>query len=304
MRLRFSASAPIRRFARLVCALLPTLALAGCKVGQLEDPRTLPEAPRPTIMPELTHPDGEVTVEQTSGVLNPRGYGDVGHVGVHVGRIALEQPVYSRLVFVGAAYEAAYGGPSTATSPKVIGSNLDLSVRTVWATRNGLAFGGGLGVMLPTAQFSRSGPLQKLGDAATALRPWDYALFQEAHLGLRPSLDLRYIAGPVIIQAREVFDVTFDAENDADYDLDVVTAFYVGVRVRKELAVGAELSQLYLVSANIADDRRSSVTLAPVMRFIFPRFQPAVSFLTNLGNPFYDQASHVWAVKTSLTALW
>ncbi|MEO8799521.1 MAG: hypothetical protein ABI551_16635, partial [Polyangiaceae bacterium] len=152
--------APIRRPVCLACALLTTLALAGCKVGQLEDPRTLPEAPRPTIMSELTHPDGEVTVEQTSGVLNPRGYGDVGHVGVHVGRIAVEQPVYSRLVFVGGSYEAAYGAPATATTPKVIGSNVELSGRTVWATRNGLAFGGGLGVMLPTAQFDRNSPVQ------------------------------------------------------------------------------------------------------------------------------------------------
>ncbi len=296
--------APIRRPVRLACALVTTLALAGCKVGQLEDPRTLPEAPRPTIMSELTHPDGEVTVEQTSGVLNPRGYGDVGHVGVHVGRIAVEQPVYSRLVFVGGSYEAAYGAPATATTPKIIGSNVELSGRTVWATRNGLAFGGGLGVMLPTAQFDRNSPVQNLANAATALRPWDYAFFREAYLGIRPSLDLRYIAGPVIIQAHEVFDVTFDTENAADYDLDVVTAFYVAVRVRKELAVGAELAQLYRVSANISDERRSSVTVAPMMRFIFARFQPAISFITNIGGPFYDGANHVWAVKTTLTALW
>ena len=285
-------------------------ALAGCKVGQLEDPRTLPEAPRPTMMAELTHPDGEVTLEQTSGVLNPRGYGEAGHVGVHVGRIAIEQPVYSRLVFVGATYEAAYGAPATPTTPKLIGSNLDLSVRAVWATRNGLAFGGGLGTMLPTARFEDSSPVQNLAVAATALRPWDYAMFRDANFGLRPFLDLRYIAGPVIIQAHETFDVLFATRGDgtsADgfYDLDVVTSFYVGVRVRKELAVGAEMSQLYRVSADkIADDRRSSVAFAPVMRFIFPRFQPAFSFVTNVGDPFYAEANHVWAVKTSLTALW
>src|SRR5437867_4472449 len=82
--------------------------------GPLEDQRALPEAPRPPTLPELTHPDGEATLELTTGSLSPRGGdgtatpergrdqgGSRGHVPIHVGRLAFEQPIGGRHYFVG-----------------------------------------------------------------------------------------------------------------------------------------------------------------------------------------------------------
>ncbi|MEO8878146.1 MAG: hypothetical protein ABI461_21315 [Polyangiaceae bacterium] len=278
--------------------------LTACAAGPLEEARSLPDAPRPTMMPEVTHSDGEVTLEQTSGSVTPRGFGNVGHLPIQLTRLAVEQPIVSRLVFVGGTYQGAFGSPSSAQDPKVIGGNLELYGRAIWATRTGLAFGGGLGFMLPTAQFERGSSVNNLARAAIALRPWDYMFFNQGIFGVRPFLDLRYIIGPVILQVRETFDGNFDVENKNDLDVDVVGTFFVAVRVRKDLAAGVELGELYRITADIPDNERANWTVSPMIRLILPRLQPALSAMTNLSDPYYTGANRIWAVKTTLTALW
>ena len=292
--------------AQLVLALLAA-ANAGCVHGQLEDPQSLPEAPRPTLMPELTHPDGEASLEQSTGIVKPRGFGDVGHVGETVMRVAVDQPVYSRLVFVGAANDAMYGAPASAQSKKWVGGNTEAYVRAVWATRTGLAFGGGLGFMLPTARFDRNGPVRQTANAAIALRPWDYAFFEQNIFAARPFVDIRYLVGPVTFQVRETIDGTIDLDSGS-FDLDVVSMFYAAYRPRRDLALGFEAGELYRVTTPdgpvVPDNERADFTLGPVIRLIFPRLQPAVSLMTNLGDPYYIGAEQAWSVKTTLTGLW
>lgn len=299
--MRFSAPNLIETAA---LGTLAALALPACVAGNLEDPRSLPEAPRPTTMAELTHPDGEGTIEETAGVVSPRGNGDTGHVGVSVARIAVEQPVYSRLVFVGGTYEAAYGEPSAPTKSKILSGNLEAYGRAVWATRTGLAFGGGLGFLFPTAHFDGTSPIQGLADGAIALRPWDYAFFQDNLFAVRPFVDMRYLVGPVTLQLRETFDGTFGAQGRSGFDVDVESAFFAAVRPRQNFAVGIELAQLYRVSANIPDADRSDFTIAPMIRLIFPRLQPFLAFQSSLGDPYYGGAEHAYSLKTGLTALW
>ena len=280
--------------------------VTACAAGPLEEARSLPDAPRPTMMPELTHPDGEVTLEQTTGSLTPRGFGNVGHLPVQVTSIAAEQPIVSRLVFAGAAYEAAYGSPSSPEHSKWIGGNFEVYARAVWATRNGLAFGGGLGVTFPTAQFSRGSSVNDLSQAAIALRPWDYTFFTQGIFAVRPFIDIRYILGPMIFQVRETMDSTFDVENGGNFDLDIASTFYVAVRPRKDLAVGVEMGELYRVftETTLVDSERTDFTISPSVRLILPRLQPAFSAMTNVGSTYYGSANRIWAVKTTLTALW
>ncbi len=258
------------------------------------------------MMPEVTHPDGEVTLEQTTGSVSPRGNNDLGHVPVQVTRIAAEQPLVSRLVFAGAAYEAAYGGPTSPQASKWIGGNFELYGRAVWATRTGLAFGAGLGAMLPTAAFDRGSSVNDLANAAIALRPWDYAFFAQGNFAVRPFIDIRYMLGPVIFQAREIMDGTFDLEAQRDFEVDIISTFYVAVRPRPDIALGVELGELYRVSTTvpIPDGDRGSAMVAPTFRLILPRLQPALAFMTNVDDPYYAGANRIWAVKSTLTALW
>ena len=168
--------------------------------------------------------------------MTPRGSGDVGHLPIQVTRIAAEQPIASRLVFAGAAYEAAYGSPTSPQASKWIGGNFELYLRAVWATRTGLAFGAGVGGMLPTAAFDRGSHVNDLASAAIALRPWDYAFFAQGNIAVRPFIDIRYILGPMIFQARETMDGTFDLEERGIFDVDIISTFYVAVRPRKDIA--------------------------------------------------------------------
>jgi hypothetical protein len=301
MRFRLRLRSRIGLFLRLIIAA----GASGCATGPLEEARLLPDAPRPTMMPEVTHPDGEVSLEQTTGSVTPRGSDSVGHLPVQVTRIAAEQPIVSRLVFVGAAYEAAYGNPTSPQASKWIGGNFEVNARAVWATKTGLAFGAGLGVMLPTAQFNRGSNVNDLAQAAIALRPWDYAFFAQGNLALRPSIDIRYIVGPLVFQAREIMDGTFDIEQKNDFEVDIISTFYVAVRPRKDIALGVEIGELYRVSANnVPDDERADFTIAPTFRLILPRLQPALAVMTNAGDPYYLGANRIWAVKSTLTALW
>jgi hypothetical protein len=117
---------------------------------------------------------------------------------------------------------------------------------------------------------------------------------------------MRYLAGPLIFQVRETMDGTFDAENKGDFEVAIVSAFYVGVRPRKNIAAGVEIAELYRVAtlAPIDEGARADFTISPMIRLILPRLQPALSFMTNAGDPYYAGANRIWAVKTTLTALW
>ena len=57
-------------------------------------------------------------------------------------------------LYVGGAYEIAAGSPPGGGAFKLVPSNLDVYGRIVWATRTGMTFGGGLGVLPPTAQLA------------------------------------------------------------------------------------------------------------------------------------------------------
>src|SRR5437763_16415524 len=81
----------------VAAAAAATTSAPARAAGPLEDQRALPDAPRPPTLPELTHPDGEATLELTSGTITPRGTSEVrGHVPVHVARVAAEQPIGGR----------------------------------------------------------------------------------------------------------------------------------------------------------------------------------------------------------------
>ncbi|MEO8876200.1 MAG: hypothetical protein ABI461_11480, partial [Polyangiaceae bacterium] len=96
----------------------------------------------------------------------------------------------------------------------------------------------------------------------------------------------------------------FDTELKGDLHVDVVSTFFVAVRLRKAIATGVEFGELYRITADVPDDQRASWTISPMIRLILPRLQPALSVMTNLGDPYYAGANRVWAVKTTLTALW
>jgi hypothetical protein len=280
-----------------------TASMSAWAAGPLEDLRGVPETIRPPTLPDLTHRKTELTLEVTGGTITPREANDLrGHVPIAVLRAAVEVPITSRRWFAGASYITAYGNPATAEAMRFLGGNTEVYGRAVWATRIGLTFGGGLGAVLPTANYDRERPaVRGLAVGATALRPWDISMFEEGALALRPFLDMRYAPNRLVLQLRQSFDGSFDVRGSQPSRIFAVTTAYAGYRFVDRLVLGVEAYELYLVDAPVADERRAFFTVAPTAQLDLDGIEPSIGVLTNLGPPFLAGTERLWAIRMSVT---
>jgi hypothetical protein len=279
----------------------------------IDDPYDLPRAPRPPTLPELTHRDVEGTLESTIGVLTPSVSG--ANVVTYVQRVGVEVPVTSRRWFLGGSYEFAAGEPAGGGTTKMVGGNLELDGRTVWATRTGLAFGGGFGLTVPTASFTRCpgsigcpitgppGDAARIADAASTLRPWDLPMFQEGFMTLRPFFDVRDVDGPFVIQFREGVDVAFDTTDLPTFRIAAISAVYIGYSL-PVVGLGIEAFEYYFLDWPVADDKRALGVVSPSVRFMTPYVQPAISFMTSVGTPFGGETDRFWGLRLAVTVVW
>jgi hypothetical protein len=294
------------RHVRTSLLTLALLAAAGPASGEMDNTRLLPEVQRPPTLPELTHADGEVTLETTMGAFSSSATSPLagGHVPVETQRLNVEVPLARRRWFAGATYQTALGAPSSPQPVRLIGGNTEIYGRAVWATPAGLAFGGGLGVMLPTASFNRESENRDVALAAVTLRPWDESAFQEGFLAIRPFVDVRDVVGPLVLQLRQGLDWQFAVRGAGNTRLLAVTSVYVGYRVTPVVAAGVELFELYYVDAPVADDRRLFLSVVPNVRLMFDRVQPTFGMIANLVNAVFPGAERVIGARVGLTVLW
>ena len=207
------------------------------------------------------------------------------------------------------------GAPLGGGTSKLVGGNVELNGRTVWATRTGLAFGFGLGLVLPTATFTRcpgaigcavpgeAGTANRVADAASTLRPWDLPLFQEGWLTLRPFFDVRDVDGNFAIQFREGVDMAFDTTQLPTYRLAAVSAVYIGYSLPL-VGVGIEAFEYYFLDWPLPDNQRALFVISPSVRFMTPYLQPAISFMTSAGTPFGGETDRFWGLRLGVTAVW
>jgi hypothetical protein len=275
------------RASALAVAVVVTAAAASRSVRaqnvHVADPYDVPKAPRPPTLPELTHAEMEATLEETVGAILQPGGGGVTHA--YVQRIALEVPLSQRRWYVGAAYELA--GAGNGTGLEIIGGNLALDGRTLWATTTGLGFGGGLSLMLPTASFDASGPASYVAYQAAMLRPWDVSYFVPNAFGIRPYVDVRAHDGPFVVQFRQGVDFTGPSELLFNKPRKFsTTGLYLGWQMTPEVAVGLEAFEAYAIDLpDVRDGSRETLVVSPSIRLALPLVQPAISAFTNLGPP-------------------
>jgi hypothetical protein len=263
--------------------------------SRIEDPYAVPPVPRPPTLPDLTHPDIEATLESTVGTILPNGNG--APVGAYVQRVAVEVPLGLRRWYVGATFEMAAGhGP-------VVGSNLVIDGRTLWATRTGLAFGGGMGLILPTAQFVGDGPASVAALDAGTLRPWDVSMFIPGAIGGRPFIDVRAIDGPFVAQFRQGLDVTTSTvAAGASFSVYATAGLYLGLWATPSVAVGFEAFESYAIDVpGIRDGDRASVVVSPNVRLVLPLVEPAISMFTSIGTPLQGANSNIWGFRLAFT---
>lgn len=291
-----------------------TLLLAGMLMARpakatsaYDDPYDLPDAPRSIALPELTHPDIEWTsVSSIGGVArNEPGTGGEHSTPVMTERFATEIPIAARRWFVGAEYDMALGAPLRIGGPaQLVGGNFELYGRTVWATRTGLAFGGGLGVLPSVATFHRDGPGGDVALAAAALQPTDYAFFHQGVLTVRAFVDVRDLWGDFVIQFRQSFDWSAQVSDPGDSGVSAASTLYVGYRVMPSLGIGLEGSEYYFVDDVVPDRRRAHFVVAPSVRLLSNLVQPAISAFTSVGYPLYPGSETVWGLRFAFTFVW
>ena len=275
-----------RVLARVLLASLVVLtawpALARAQAVPFADPYAVPRAPRAPTLPELTHSEMEATLETTAGALNLGGIGGLKHA--YIQRLAVEVPIGFRRWYVGAAYEVAGGYNDTGFA--VVGGNLALDGRTVWATTTGMAFGGGMSLMFPTASYDPNGSASQVALAAATLRPWDVSYFVPDSYGVRPYVDVRALDGPFVIQFRQGLDLTVSSLLLSDRRLYATAGVYLGYQLGRRIDVGLEVFEAYAIDLPAVEDgNRESLIVSPNLRLALPWVQPAISAFTNLGPP-------------------
>lgn len=301
-------SAAVRLLVVLAIASVAFSAVARAQSATFEDPYDVPQAPRPPTLPELTHADDEAVLETTAGALLPSGGGAPTHA--YVQRLGLEIPLSMRRWYVGAAYELAGGDAGGGFD--VVGGNLELEGRTLWATRTGLALGGGLSLMVPTSDFQDDCPatVQPTAAAAVAcsaatLRPWDLTAFVPGAFGVRPFVDVRALDGPLVVQLRQGLDLTIGAASLGDRRLWATLGAYVGWSFVPQAALGLEAFEAYAITVpGVRDDARAAIVVSPSVRLVLPWVQPAISAFTNIGTPLYGAHASIWGLRLAITLVY
>lgn len=296
----------------VIAASATSMAIArDAHAGPFGDPYDLPDAPRPTILPELTHPDLEATLESTLGILTPRDGAlsppdSDAHTSrfAYVQRVGLEIPLLLRRFFVGTNYELAVGGRHGAEPDKIVGGNLELYGRTVWATRTGLAFGGGLGILLPTASFDPHSTSGSIARSAATLRPWDVSFFTDGVFVIRPFVDVRDVIGPFVIHFRQGLDIANEVGDISSRRVVAISGLYIGYRVAPRLSAGIEAFEVYTIDAPIDDRLRATFVVSPSIRVMTPYVQPAFSGFTNIGPPLYGNADRITGIRIAVTIVY
>jgi hypothetical protein len=295
----------LRRIATWIAAALTSAPTA--RAEPFEDPYDLPEAPRPPTLPELTHRDAEATMESTIGVVYPKDAvsGWTRPVGEFVQRANVDVPIGLRRLFAGATYEGMLGvDPSGGGPLRLVSGNVEVYGRTVWATRTGLAFGGGLGLMFPTTVFDADSPAARVVAAGAAARPWDFQFFEKDALTARPFIDVRALDGRFVIQFREGLDWSFVRGSNTRSSLSAITALYVGYRFGDVVGVGLEAFELYFVEGQATDDARAFFAVSPSLRLMTRYVQPCFSWVSTLGDPLYPSSRYAMALRLALTVVW
>ncbi len=265
------------------------------------DPYVVPPTPRPPTLPELTHRDAEGTLEATAGAILPNTGGALTHA--YVQRLALEVPVGSmRRWYIDANYEFA------AADGRAVSGNLELGGRTLWATPTGLAFGGGVDLIVPTALFGQNGPAAKSALDAASLRPWDVAFFVPGAVGGRPFVDVRAIDGRFVIQFRQALDLLTTTTSPGSSFIYATLGVYIGFWATHAIAAGFEAFESYAIAVpdflKINDAERAAVVISPNVRLVLPWVEPAISVFTNVGTPLQGASERIWGFRLAFTAVY
>lgn len=273
-----------------------------------DDPYQLPDAPAPPTLPDLTHRALLVSLDSTMGRVVPNANADgtkPAPIGVWLERLELETAVSNRRWYVGVSEEVAGGSNTGDKSASVVASNPEVWGRALWASRAGLAYGGGLGIVPPLVRHAPDSEAAAVQSNVRIIRPWAFPQFADRLLTFRPFVDVRGIDGPMMVQLRQGIDISGKTSDVAsltpDTSLTSRTMLYLGYRPLEELGIGLELTEVYFIkAAGVAENQRAVFTVSPSLRWMTKIVQPALSMIFPIDRPLFNAARSFWAVQLSI----
>lgn len=291
-----------------------------------------PRTPAPFVLPELAHERLDLQLDWFYG--NLTGNPGVLRSNTNAGlvRVASETNLLlPRRLYLGVAYPIGFALPpdgglaagegGTPAGSRALAGNIEAHVRTVFPMPTFLEIGFVLGVVAPTAGFSRNSQGDRSAAAAVgSLDPTNYVDFLPGRTVLRPAGDLRITRGPLLFQGRHGLDVIFD-----DKGLDSVTIAgrliaHVGFVIYPSLEVSFEAQQYYVFTADpkvasattpaqvfnetyrFKDGSRSALTIGPALRGATRNWDFGVAFMTNIADPISPVVDRMLGFRFSVIA--
>lgn len=331
----------------IVAAWLTFAGCACCATANAEEPVNVlaqPRLPAPLVLPELTHPRNDVGLTWTVG-RGSTDYFDRPTSGIALVRAWFESSIFARRrAYAGVTWDYASAMPpdkgvdldDALPAPRTTGmtsgfGNVEAHVRGIFPMTEGLAFGFGMGAVLPTAVIERDGPSRSAMLAAVSLEPTDYIHFQPGHYGIRPWGDLRIVRGAFVLQARQGFDVMIDDAGIERARTAGRILMHAGFALTRALELSVEATQIYFFFTEepsapvdqalppeqraaaarrvavreryrISDDRRTAFTIGPSLRLSFPMVDLGLGLVTNLFSPLSPALDSFVAARVSLMA--
>jgi hypothetical protein len=251
----------------------------------------------PPTLPALRHAGAAFELEYLGagvGQAPLAGFSSLGSAFAWMSRFEGEVAVAPRRWFVGGAWEFA-SAAAPGVGRALLHGNPELWLRGAWAHPTGLVAGGGLGWMIPLPR-SDAPEVQAAQETVRAVRAWDAATFSTNELTIRPTFDVRWASGPVTLQFRSGLDVAVDVE-ELSTNLVARAGLFGGLQVARWMCLGAELSEVYPITADIPDAERAAITLSPSARFRVGALEPGLSLLVPLSTPLEGVADGFFAVR-------
>jgi hypothetical protein len=259
----------------------------------------------------LTHRALLIALDSTMGRVEPKLNPDGSQpapIGVWLERLELETAVSNRRWYVGISEEVAGGANTGDKGATVVASNPEIWGRALWASRAGLAYGGGLGFVPPIVRHDPDSEAAAVQSNVRIIRPWAFPQFADRTITFRPFVDVRGMDGPLMVQLRQGIDISGATSSVAsltpDTNLTSRTMLYLGYRPLDELGVGLELTEVYFIKApGVAENQRAVFTVSPSVRWMTRILQPAFSMIFPIDRPLFNAARSFWAAQLSIALI-
>ena len=266
------------------------------------DDLSAPRLPPPFVLPELSHPSWDVGLGWLVGEATPV-RADRISPALGLARLTAEGDVlFPRRFYLGITVPFASAlAPDGTSGAKTVLGNVEAHVRVVFPLPTWLAFGGVLGIVVPTSRYERGSGAEAAAMMAASLEPTDAIHFAPETFALRPGMDIRVLRGPFVVQVRQGVDVVVDT----NLGRAVTTGRFLGhggLRVRRDIEVSIEATQAYSFDDNVSDQRRSAFTMGPGARVSLGVVDVGAAVVTNVFEPLSRDIDRFLAIRLSVVA--